>query len=59
MRSDKNGLIEMFQEIAHFEREIEKMKVDLAVREDFNLIDAFGMLDIHGKGYIIPTEMRE
>jgi hypothetical protein len=35
------------------------MKIDIAVREDFNLIDAFGMLDIHGKGYIIPTELRE
>ena len=35
------------------------MKNTLAVREDFNLIDAFGVLDVFGRGYISATELRE
>jgi hypothetical protein len=35
------------------------MKEVLIHKEDFNLIDAFGMLDESGRGYITPTEMRE
>lgn len=35
------------------------MKIEVALRDDFNLIDAFGVLDINGKGYITGTELRE
>jgi hypothetical protein len=29
-----------------FEKEVEKIKQELVQREEFNLIDAFGLLDI-------------
>ena len=35
------------------------MKVELTIRDDYNLIDAFGLLDVQGKGYISPIELRE
>ena len=28
------------------EKDLERMKVELTLREDFNLIDAFGILDV-------------
>lgn len=41
------------------ERDLERLKVEVTLREDFNLIDAFGLLDVQGKGYISPVELRE
>jgi Ca2+-binding EF-hand superfamily protein len=41
------------------ERDLERLKVELTLREDYNLIDAFGLLDVQGKGYISPVELRE
>jgi Ca2+-binding EF-hand superfamily protein len=43
----------------HLEKDLERLKVELTLREDFNLIDAFGLLDVQGKGYISPVELRE
>jgi len=28
------------------EKDVENIKIELALREDFNLIDAFGILDV-------------
>ena len=46
-------------EMVRFEKEIERVKIDLVTKDDFNLIDAFGVLDVQGKGFITPTELRE
>ena len=40
------------------EKDIEKIKIELALKDDFNLIDAFGLLDLRGNGYLTPTELR-
>jgi Ca2+-binding EF-hand superfamily protein len=40
------------------DKDIERLKCDLANCEDFNLIDAFGLLDIRGSGSVTPIEMR-
>ena len=40
-----------------FEKDLEIQKINLSLREDFNLIDAFGMLDHSGKGHLNPTEL--
>ena len=40
-----------------FEKDLEIQKINLSLREDFNLIDAFGMLDHTGKGHLNPTEL--
>ena len=37
-----------------FEKELEIQKINLSLREDFNLIDAFGILDEDGKGNLNP-----
>jgi Ca2+-binding EF-hand superfamily protein len=31
----------------------------LVLKEDFNLIDAFGLIDYQGKGFVTATEIRE
>ena len=33
--------------------------MEITLRDDYNLIDAFGLLDLQGKGYISPVELRE
>jgi len=40
-----------------YEKDLEVAKINLSLREDFNLIDAFGILDEDGKGNINPQEM--
>lgn len=40
-----------------YEKDLEVMKINLSLREDFNLIDAFGILDEEGKGNINPQEL--
>ena len=40
------------------ERELETQKIELAARPDFNLSDAFRMLDIEGKGWVTSSEIR-
>ena len=42
------------KEIIMFEKDLEIQKINLSLREDFNLIDAFGILDEDGKGNLNP-----
>ena len=42
------------KEIVMFEKDLEIEKINLSLREDFNLIDAFGILDEDGKGNLNP-----
>lgn len=39
------------------EKRLERIKVDLALRTDFNLIDTFRLFDVQGKGWITPEEV--
>ena len=41
------------------EKALEMEKIDLAIKSDFTLIHAFGMLDSLGKGFVTPAELRE
>lgn len=41
------------------ERTLERVKVDLSLRTDFNLIDAFRVFDADGKGWITASEIKE
>jgi hypothetical protein len=41
------------------ERILEKAKIDLTLRTDFNLIDAFRIFDPEGKGWINPHELKQ
>lgn len=41
------------------ERNLERAKIDLSLRTDFNLIDAFRIFDQDGKGWITASELKE
>ena len=43
----------------NLERDLERLKVSAVIKEDFNLIDAFGLIDFSGKGHVTATEIRE
>lgn len=34
------------------ERELESAKVELSLKPDFNLLDAFKIIDVENKGYV-------
>lgn len=40
-----------------YEKDLELQKVNLSLRDDFNLIDAYGILDEDGKGNMNPQEL--
>ena len=41
------------------EREVESAKIELALKSDFNVLDAFRMFDIHGRGFITQHDFTE
>ena len=51
--------MDTFQDFIHLEKDLERLKIEIILRDDYNLIDAFGLLDVQGKGYISPVELRE
>ena len=58
-QTEKDALAKVFQEIIDIERSLERHKYTLMKMEDFTMIDAFGLLDEAGKGFITPPELRE
>lgn len=38
---------------------LERAKIDLSLRIDFNLIDAFRIFDVEGKGWLSVGEIKE
>ena len=53
------GLVNVFREQLEFERRLERVKIDLSLRADFNLIDAFRVFDNEGKGWISIVELKK
>lgn len=58
-KKESRQLMEVYQDFIRLEKDLERQKIEITLREDYNLIDAFGLLDAQGKGYISPVEMRE
>lgn len=52
-------MVNLFREQLELERRLERVKIDLSLRTDFNLIDAFRIFDESGKGWITPSEVKE
>lgn len=48
----------IFKVQLELEKRLERAKVDLSLRTDFNLIDSFRIFDSHGKGWVSPEEVR-
>ena len=49
-RVELDEFIKALKEIIFSEREVESTKIELALKSDFNVIDAFKMLDARGSG---------
>ena len=49
-RVELEEFIKALKEIIFAEREVESTKIELALKSDFNIIDAFKMLDSRGSG---------
>ena len=49
-RIELDEFIKALKEIIFSEREVESTKIELALKSDFNVIDAFKMLDARGSG---------
>lgn len=43
----------------NLDKDLENVKVDLAIRRDFNLLDAFKFFDVEGKAFIGRTEIKD
>ena len=56
-RTEEAFFLRSLQEILMYEKDLEVQKINLSLREDFNLIDAFGILDEDGKGNLDPQEL--
>lgn len=53
------GFEELMSRILNLEKKTEKLKQDLALRPDFNLLDFFVIFDKDQKGFLDMTEIEE
>lgn len=51
---EKGEIAKVFKDTIYIERELESVKIELCLKPDLNLQDAFRMLDIERKGAITP-----
>lgn len=56
-RVEKGEVAKIFKDVIFLERELESAKIELCLKPDFNMIDAFRMLDLNSKGEITQAEM--
>ena len=58
-QDDEEELVRAFKEQISLEKELEDAKSRLALQPDFNLMDAFQILDKAARGYVTSTELHE
>ena len=56
---DEDELVNGLRDLIRNENDIEREKVSLAMKADFNLTDAFKIFDVNYCGHICATELRE
>lgn len=54
---DEDELITVLKEFMQHDRELESAKVGLAQQADFNLMDAFQMIDLDSKGWVTAPQL--
>lgn len=54
-RAEERFLVGCLNDLIGIEKDVENMKIELAQQEDFNLIDAYGILDKHCQSAVSPT----
>ena len=58
-RVEQQELAHIFKDLVFLEREVETAKIEVALKADFNLMDAFKMFDIGGRGFITQRDFAE
>ena len=56
-RVEQEEVHKLLKDIIFLERELESCKIELSLKPDFNLLDAFKMLDTSNLGYLSFTEL--
>ena len=51
-RIELEEFVRALKDIVFAEREVESAKIELALKSDFNIVDAFKMLDLRGIGAV-------
>jgi hypothetical protein len=51
-RIEKGEVIKVFKDIIFLQRELEAAKIELALKPDFNLMDAFSVIDLANMGWV-------
>lgn len=50
-------MAKILKDTIFLERELESVKIEVTLKPDFNLLDAFRMLDAQGKGFVSIAEL--
>ena len=58
-RTEAQELAMVFKDLVFLEREIETAKIEVALKADFNLMDAFRLFDLGGRGFITQRDFSE
>lgn len=56
-RQEQNEFATVLKEIVFLERDVESAKIDLALKSDFNLLDAFRMFDMKAFSYVSSDDI--
>jgi len=54
---EQEALAKIFKDIVYIERELESNKIELALKADFNLKDAFRLFDLKGIGSFTAQDL--
>jgi len=57
--NEEEHLASALNEQITLDKDLENVKIDLAIRRDFNLLDAFKFFDVEGKAFIGRTEIKD
>ena len=54
---DKNKFIDFLKKMMNYESELERMKINLSLKNDFNVEDAFRVFELNGRGYLTVEDL--
>ena len=56
--TQKQKFIDYLQQLMQAESKIERMKIDISIRNDFNVEDAFRIFELNGRGFITEDDLK-
>ena len=56
--AEEDKFFEFIRNLIYYENELDRSKVDLAIRNDFNVEDSFRLFEIEGRGYITELDFK-